>query len=166
MSDHLPEIDPALLRSAFGQFATGVCVLGVEADNGEPIGTTLNSFTSVSLDPPLLLVCLGHFLRSHDHVVTAPGFGISVLAESQRDVSRRFATRDGPKWSGFEAERGSHGGLLVPGALAQFDCMSERTERVGDHTLLIGRITGCRTRPGIGPLLYFSGRYDALSAAA
>lgn len=161
-----PALDPVVLRSAFGQFATGVCVLGLETQDGERIGMTLNSFTSVSLDPPLLLVCLGHFLRSHGHIVGAGGFGISVLAQSQQDVSVRFAKRDGPKWNGFEAERGRHGGLLVPGALAHFDCVTDRQELVGDHTLLIGRIVGCRTQPDIGPLLYFRGRYDALPTAA
>ena len=161
-----PAVDPGTMRSVFGHFATGVCVLGLETADGEAVGMTLNSFTSVSLDPPLLLVCLGHFLRSHDHAVSAPGFGISVLAQGQEEVSNRFATRDGPKWRGFDAIRGQRGGLLVPGALAHFDCVSERTEGVGDHTLLIGRVVGCRAELEAGPLLFFRGRYDALPTAA
>lgn len=159
-------LEPADLRTAFGQFATGVCILGLEAHSGERIGMTLNSFTSVSLDPPLLLVCLGHFLRSHDAAVGAAGFGISVLAHTQADISARFATRDGLKWNGFDAQRGQRGGLLVPGAIAHFDCVTERQERAGDHTLLIGRILGCHVEPDSDPLLYFRGRYDALKTAA
>lgn len=163
LADH--SIDPTTLRAAFGGFASGVCVIGVETADGEQFGATVNSFTSVSLAPPLLLVCLGHYMRSHDAMVQARGFGISVLAENQQSLSVRFASRGGPKWEGLEPERGGCGGLLVPGALTHFDCATERTLSIGDHTLLIGRVLACHTNKNERPLLYFRGRYDAITGS-
>lgn len=167
MMDSLPlPPDSAILRRAFGQFATGVCILGLEGPEGERIAVTVNSFTSVSLQPALLLVCLGHSLRSHDAISRAAGFGISVLAEGQDALSTRFASRDSKSWDGITPQRGARGGLLIPGAVAQFDCVRADLVVAGDHSLLIGQILDCRTAPDLKPLIYFRGRYDAVASAA
>lgn len=161
-----PQIPDALaLRGAFGHFATGICVLGAETVTGERLGLTLNSFSSLSLDPPLLLVSLGHFLRSHDQLIAARGFGLSILAEDQVEISQRFASREGLKWRDFPAVQGRLGGLTVPSAMASFDCAVERSVPAGDHTILIGRVLDCTTHETARPLLYFRGRYDRIAHA-
>lgn len=151
--------DPQSLRHAFGGFATGVCVLGGETADGARLGITLNSFTSVSLDPALLLVSLGRFLRSHDALVGISGFAISVLSEGQQEVADRFARRDGPKWQDFGFLRGAAGGLMVDGALACFDCRHHRSVPAGDHTLLIGEVLAISHDPDRHPLLFHRGAY-------
>lgn len=152
-------LDPLALRQAFGGFATGVCVLGAETTNGSRLGITLNSFTSVSLDPALLLVSIGQFLRSHDELTRLEGFSISVLSEGQQDVADRFAQRNGLKWQGFPARSGASGGLMVPGALAHFDCRRHKSVPAGDHTLLIGEILAAEHSPELSPLLFHRGSY-------
>lgn len=166
MTQPLPSLTPAALRAAFGQYATGVCVVGCETDTGERLGVTVNSFTSVSLAPALLLVCLDHGLRSHDGLTTARGLGISVLAADQQALSRRFAASNGPKWDEIDALRGDQGGLLVPGAVAHFDCAREAVHPAGDHSLLIARVLRCHIADDRRPLIFFRGRYDAIASAA
>lgn len=154
-----PEFDSKKLRDAFGHFATGVCVVGFVAQDGTKVGITVNSFTSLSLDPPLLLVCLGANLRSHDAMVSSGGFGVSVLADSQQDISGRFATRGGPKWDGMAFVKGHEGALMVPGAIAWFDCEAESTYPAGDHTILIGKVRTFMSDGEKRPLLFFRGAY-------
>ncbi len=154
-------VQPVQLREAFGQFATGVCVVGFAALDGTRVGVTVNSFTSLSLDPALLLVCLGHSLRSHDVMLSCGGFGVSVLAQNQRDVSHRFATRGGPKWDELSPIEGETGALMVPEAIAWFDCSVEATYPAGDHTILIGRIRKFKADAAKRPLLFFRGAYGA-----
>lgn len=153
--------DPGQLREAFGQFATGVCVVGFKAQDGARIGITVNSFTSLSLDPALLLVCLGQSLRSHDVMVACEGFGVSVLADGQQDISSRFAMRGGPKWDGISFIEGEAGALMVPDAIARFDCTTEAAYPAGDHTILVGRIRGFAVDGAKHPLLFFRGAYAA-----
>ena len=154
----LAEIDGMLMRQTAGQFATGVTVVTYEHE-GENFGATVNSFTSVSLDPALLLVSLGRFLRSHDALVGIKGFAISILAEGQQEVADRFARRDGPKWQDFGFRRGAAGGLMVEGALACFDCRHHRAVPAGDHTLLIGEVLAVGHDPDRHPLLFHRGSY-------
>lgn len=159
------EIEPKLLRRAFGQFATGVCVVGMQGEDGAQLGATVNSFTSVSLEPALLLVSLGHHLKALDAMLRAPGFGISVLSDSQQGHSNTFATSGASKWQSVAPIYGEQGGLLLPDALAHFDCAMHDTVLAGDHTLLIGRILSVTIQPERRPLLYFQGKYDALAVA-
>lgn len=151
------------LRRAFGQFATGVCVIGTQDDTGRRHGATVNSFTSVSLEPALLLVCLGHFMRSHDAFAGAKSFGVSVLGAAQQEAASHFAGKSDDKWASFPPLLGESGGLLLPDALARFDCTTEAVVPQGDHTLLIGRIHGVQLTDG-APLLYHGGKF-ALKAA-
>ena len=159
MDTALPEYDQKQLRDAFGHFATGVCVVGFVGQDGTRVGITVNSFTSLSLDPALLLVCLGTNLRSHDAMVSTGGFGVSVLSEDQRDISGRFATRGGPKWDGMSFIEGKEGALMVPDAIAWFDCEAEAAYPAGDHTILVGRVRNFMADKDKRPLLFFRGAY-------
>lgn len=156
-------IDPKALRHAFGHFPTGVCVVAASLPGGERIGLTVNSFTSVSLDPPLLLVCLARKLRSHDALVAAGGFAITVLHGEQAPVSARFATSGADKWLDMDATEGAAGGLILNPHLAWFDCEAHASMPAGDHTILLGRVLGHGTTEQAAPLLYYRGGYAALA---
>ncbi|MFY0691764.1 MAG: flavin reductase family protein [Paracoccaceae bacterium] len=150
--------DPRALRRAFGSFMTGVTVVTTRDAAGTPLGFTANSFTSVSLDPPLVLVCPGRFLSSYDAFATCQHFAVNVLAEGQEDVSDTFASFKGDRFAkvahGFDA----CGIPLIDGAIAQFSCATEQVHDAGDHCLLIGRVEGFSHSEGAG-LGYAGGRY-------
>lgn len=155
-------LDPAALRHSFGQFATGICVIGTTDRAGVRHGATVNSFTSVSLEPALLLVCLGHFMRSHDAFADSKGFGVSVLSHDQEAVARHFASKSDQKWPDDSFQSGTSGGLLLPRALARFDCVTHNVIKQGDHTLLIGRPLAVDHAEDCRPLIYFRGAFDRL----
>ena len=157
-------IDPRALREAFGHFATGVGIIGARTEDGERLGATVNSFTSVSLDPPLVLVCLGHFMRSHDAFVKTKGFSVSLLSHDQEELSSRFARVGADKWKDVGVQQGAAGGLIITPSLAHFDCITYETQVIGDHTILIGRVVSFASDRAIRPLLFFQGRYGNLSA--
>lgn len=144
--------DAAALRTAFGRFMTGVTVVTSRRSDGTPIGFTANSFTSISLDPPLLLVCPGQHLSSCEDFQTAPHFAVSILAEGQEAVANRFASsksdRFGPKdWRNGAAEM-----PLIDGRAAGFVCDVFNRVPAGDHTVLMGRVIAFDTSdaPGLG----------------
>ncbi len=153
-------LDPNALRSAFSRFMTGVTVVTTRTPEGEEVGFTANSFTSVSLNPPLLLVCPGNHLSSFDVFCRAKIFGVSVLAEGQEDVSNLFAASKEDrfaqcKWSA------PHGGIpLITGRAAGFVCDRHAAVPMGDHVILIGQVVHFdqADRPGLGygPDGYFS----------
>lgn len=158
MSLAVPAIDPKELRRAFGMFATGVLIVTTRA--GDRVhGMTANSFTSVSLDPPLVLICIDHrasikeALNDHGH------YGLSVLAQDQQHLSRHFSSRGNePLDVDFEDLAGLP---VVEGALAQFACRITQASDAGDHLIYIAEVTGYRHGPG-EPLLYFGGGYKQL----
>lgn len=163
--DKLSPLDKIALRRAFGSFPTGVCVAGAVVD-GHRIGLTVNSFSSVSLDPPLVLICLAHSLRSHDMFLRARGFAVSVLSQDQADISRRFATSAlVDKWSGVDALPGRCDGLIVDRHLAFFDCKAEQAVTSGDHTILIGRLIDYGHNRQLTPLVYCNGKYSVVHSA-
>lgn len=150
--------DPKALRHAFGGFATGVTVITTRQPDGTPRGFTANSFTSVSLDPPLLLVCLAKTAHSADVFATAPHFAVSVLAENQKAVSGLFASRAPDKFDQCAWTPGPADMPLIDGALARFTCARHQLVDAGDHLILIGRIEHFATAEG-QPLGYFRGNY-------
>lgn len=158
-ADTLPAIDSRSLRDSLGAFATGVCVVAARASDGRNLGVTVNSFCSVSLDPPLILVCIGRSLSSHDELLSCEGFTVSVLRDDQADLSAQFATRGGDKWDGVSHRPGLAGGLILEPHLACFDCVTHSRQDGGDHTILIGRVLDFTSHHG-APLLYFRGKYD------
>jgi flavin reductase (DIM6/NTAB) family NADH-FMN oxidoreductase RutF len=153
--------DPKALRNAFGAFATGVTVITTRQPDGTPRGFTANSFTSVSLDPPLLLVCVAKTARSADVFANAAHFAVNILAEDQKAVSGLFASRAPDKFDQCSWSPG-HGDVpLINGALAQFACANDQLVDAGDHLILIGRVVDFSTNQG-QPLGYFRGNYFSI----
>lgn len=135
-------LDPRALRDAFGAFLTGVTVVTTHNAEGAPIGFTANSFTSVSLDPPLLLVCLAKTSRNYAVLTEAKGFGVNILAEDQKDVSNTFARPVEDRFAAVDWKTGPLGSPVFSDVAAWFDCAMHDVVDAGDHVILIGRIEG------------------------
>lgn len=144
-------------RRALGQFATGVCIVTVRDADGHPQGLTVNSFASVSLEPPLVLWSLGRTSSVFAAFRNAPHFAVNVLSSDQLDLSNRFA-QPGERFAGLAWEEGHHGLPLFRGCLANFECVTSVVHEGGDHVIFIGEVTRYDARPGT-PLLYSGGRY-------
>ena len=159
--------EPRVLRDALGCFGTGVTVITTMTPEGEPIGLTANSFTSVSLDPPLILFSLAKTSGNLDIFRTARGFAVNVLHIGQQPVAGRFARRDGPRFEGMDwAQRGEGGGSpILAGSLASFDCKTYAVHEGGDHLIFIGEVEQAWFEPHRDPLLYFRGKYRRLHFA-
>lgn len=153
--------DPHALRRAFGSYLTGVTVVTTREPGGAPVGFTANSFTSVSLDPPLLLVCPGRFLSSFDSFATCTHFAVNVMSEGQEDVSNTFASFKGDRFARVAHHNDAHGSPLIQGALAQFSCAVDRRVEAGDHHILIGKVLDVTHAEGRG-LGYAQGQYFSL----
>ena len=148
--------DARALRDAFGAFLTGVTVVTTVDDAGAPIGFTANSFTSVSLDPPLLLVCLAKTSRNYATLTAAKGFGVNILSEDQKDVSNTFARPVEDRFAAVDWRIGPHGSPVFADVAAWFDCATHDVVDAGDHVILIGRVEGFDNSGKTGPrrLLY------------
>jgi flavin reductase (DIM6/NTAB) family NADH-FMN oxidoreductase RutF len=155
-------------RDAAGRFATGVTVVTVN-DGGTYRAMTANSFTSVSLDPPLLLICVDRETSMHDPIHETGAFAVNVLAEEQRPLSEMFARRGEltqPMGGAPFHVRGT-GSPLLEGVIAWFECEVWREYEGGDHTIYVGRVVDMSlTQPDGKPLLFFGGRYRAMDGAA
>jgi 3-hydroxy-9,10-secoandrosta-1,3,5(10)-triene-9,17-dione monooxygenase reductase component len=159
------ELNSRELRDAFGTFATGVTVITARRPDGEPIGVTANSFTSVSLSPPLALWCIARDSASAAAFADGAHFAVHVLTAAQRDVALRFATRGAEKFS-TGAIAGKQGPAPnVPGALCRLDCTVEQVHPGGDHLIVVGRIASVDRRVG-APLLFHGGRFGRLEVDA
>lgn len=156
--------DARSLRDAFGCFMTGVTVVTTVQD-GKPLGFTANSFSSVSLDPALLLVSIANRSANLAAFAAGSGFAVNVLSEGQKDLSARFARPSDDRFSDLYWRSGPAGNPLLPGVSAWFDCKLESAVLAGDHTILIGRIAGFETldAPGLG---YYRGAYITPAATA
>lgn len=135
-----PAIDIAEFRRALGAFVTGVTVVTTIQPDGSPRGFTANSFTSVSLDPPLILVCIAKTASSYAVFSQTKHFAISVLAEDQKAVSGVFASKAADKFSQVAWHRRVTGAPVMEGAAASFDCATHEVIDAGDHIILIGRV--------------------------
>jgi len=155
-------VDPAAFRRALGQFAAGVTIVTTRDGQGRSLGLTVTAFCSVSLEPPLVLVCVDHRSEAHVGFRHAGRFGISVLAEGQEDVSRRFAGGGAAKFAGLKLMDGGTGVPLIPGALAHLECRVAATHQAGDHMIYIGEVVAVDVQPG-RPLLYHDRDYRRLS---
>jgi flavin reductase (DIM6/NTAB) family NADH-FMN oxidoreductase RutF len=158
-------LDALEYRRVVGRFATGITVITTLLD-GEQHAMTCNSFTSVSLEPVLVLFCAEKIARFHDVVLSTGSWAVSVLAQGQEDVSRRFAVRGRPledQFAGLPHGVGAcTGAAVVEGALAALECRTVSTTDAGDHTVVIGEVIGLGVPDPAGdPLLYYEGRYRA-----
>jgi flavin reductase (DIM6/NTAB) family NADH-FMN oxidoreductase RutF len=149
------------LRMTMGRFATGVAVVTTIADR-VPHGMTVNSLTSVSLDPPLLLVSLMLDARTTDAVTRSGRFAASVVSSRQEHIARRFARGGTDHFDGLPLEYGAHDVPVVPGALAHLECATERVVPAGDHVLFIGHILRTCARDG-DPLTFYGGTFGEFS---
>lgn len=150
-------IDPLEMRQTMGKFATGVAVVTTEHD-GVPHGMTVNSLTSVSLDPPLLLVCFNRGARSSEAVTATGRFAVNILSSRQHEIAMRFAQRGENHFAGLELEYDGHRVPVVPRALAHLDCDVERVVEAGDHTVVFGAVVDLCARDG-DPLGFYGGRF-------
>ena len=152
--------DPQSLRRAFGAFATGVTVVTTVDAQGRRWGMTANSFTSVSLDPPLVIWSQSRTAGSHAAFLDAGRFAINLLGEDQIDVSRRFAgsTPATDRFDGLSVRDGIGGVPLIDGCVACFECETEAIHPGGDHVVFVGRVLRHERHPG-APLAYADGRY-------
>jgi flavin reductase (DIM6/NTAB) family NADH-FMN oxidoreductase RutF len=160
----LPEdfvLDPQLFRRACAQFATGIAIATVFDPQGAPHGMTVNSFTSVSLTPPLVLICVDYSANLLPFFRAASHYAINVLAEHQQALSQRFAQRGCDRFDGVEWRPGATGVPLLPAALAHLECATTQVIEAGDHAIFLAQVIHAACFPG-RPLLYFDSSYRQL----
>jgi flavin reductase (DIM6/NTAB) family NADH-FMN oxidoreductase RutF len=149
-------------RRACGRFATGVTVAGVLDREGFPHGLTVSSFTPVSLEPPLILICLGHAVTSIEHFRHARHFGISILREGDQSLSDQFAQKGQDRFEGVDWQAGETGVPLLACALAAIECAVYQRFTAGDHDILVGEVVRTCVNDG-APLVHFASRYRKLA---
>jgi flavin reductase (DIM6/NTAB) family NADH-FMN oxidoreductase RutF len=154
-------IDPFQFRQLLGHFATGVTILTLATPEGQPLGMTANSLASVSLEPPLISVCVDHEAEMHDVILQAPEFVVNVLASPQEALARRFSDKHEDRFDGVGYHRSPEGLILLDGVLAHVVCERHATYPAGDHTIVLGHVVGGATNDG-RPLLYYRGGYTVL----
>jgi len=157
--------DARTFRDALGCFATGVTVVTAMCPDGAPIGLTANSFTSVSLDPPLLLVCIANSAGSAPYLRDAERFAVNVLQIGQQPTSNRFAGKGEDRFAATPWAMGEFGTPVLTGSLSSFECARHAVHDGGDHFLLVGRVLKAIFEPRRDPLLYFRGKYRKLHFA-
>jgi len=151
-------------RDAIGRFLTGVTIVTTQLD-GEDFGTTASAVTSLSLEPPMLLVCLNATSDTRNAILDRRTFAVSVLADHQQQLARRFADKGRGKFAGVEIARGPSGAPLVDGALASLDCRVSDTITGGTHTVFLAHVIEAWARDG-APLAYFRGGFGQLGGGA
>jgi flavin reductase len=159
-------VDVSAFRRAMGSFPTGVTVVTVASEDGSMHGITVNSFSSVSLDPMLVLVCLNETSRGVGLIERAGAFVVNVLSAGQQDISRWFANRYRPPGStmfdGVPFEPGATGCPVLVDATASFDCRLRESHRAGDHLIVLGEVVALVHRPQLEPLIFHAGSYKSL----
>lgn len=153
-----PLPSPAALRTALGRFATGVAIVTCRDVDGSAVGLTANSLASLSLDPPLLLWSLRRASGSLAAFDASPHFAVNVLAETQVDLSRRFASAVADKFAHGHWADGLGGAPVLSGCAAVFECALEARQELGDHVLYIGRVLRLADA-ALAPLLFQGGHY-------
>ncbi len=154
-------MDAREFRNVMGHFATGVAVITTKDLSGIPFGLTVNSFTSLSLDPPLVIVCVDKTVDCYTCFDESKVFAVNVLSEEQEELSRRFATKGIEKFEGLKWRMGEHASPLLDGVVATIECKVTRSYEGGDHTIFLGEILNA-TAKGDRPLLFFKGNYNRL----
>jgi 3-hydroxy-9,10-secoandrosta-1,3,5(10)-triene-9,17-dione monooxygenase reductase component len=150
--------DDARFRTVLGHFATGVTII-TAMDGTEPVGLAANSFTSLSLDPPLVLFCVAYSSTTWPRIEAAGKFAVNVLGEEHEEVSRRFATRGVDKFASTAWHTGVSGSPVLDDAIAYVDCRFEAEHPGGDHKIVVGRVLDVDVVDGARPLLFYRGGY-------
>ncbi|MBA3645506.1 MAG: flavin reductase family protein [Gemmatimonadaceae bacterium] len=154
-------IDSDAFRSAMGRFASGVTVVTTCAPDKTDYGMTASAFCSVSLDPPLILVCVEKVATLHDAIVSCSHFAVNVLAHNQEQLARRFAEVEGNRFEGIGFSRGVQSMPIIDDALAVLECKRVKTYDGGDHTIVVGEVEIAAWRDD-KPLLYYRGGYAGI----
>lgn len=154
-------VDPDDFKAALGLWASGITVVTAQGPDG-PVGLTASAFSSLSLHPPLVLVCIGQASYHHEHLTQAEAFGVHILDAAQEEISNTFAFKRGDRFEGLEVEEGPLGAPLLPGALARLCCERYEVLEGGDHSILIGRVLRADVSDG-EPLAWWKGGYRRLA---
>ena len=152
------DVDELAFRDVLGHFATGVTIVTAN-DGGEQVGMSANSFTSVSLDPPLVAFCAAHSSTTWPRIRSAGHFCVNVLAEHQADVAKLFSVRGVDRFAAIEWVPSATGAAIIEGALAWVDCEIYDEHVAGDHVIVIGKVVGCEAFAMRHPLLFFRGGF-------
>lgn len=152
-------IDSSAMRRVLGHFATGVTVITTRDRNGRFYGLTANAFSSVSLAPPLLLVCVDKKAETYPFFAESKVFTVNILAAGQEDISRRFAVSGGEKFEGIAYRVGANGAPILDGALAYIECRVWSECDGGDHTIYLGEVLEAQVAGEGKPLLFYRGGY-------
>jgi 3-hydroxy-9,10-secoandrosta-1,3,5(10)-triene-9,17-dione monooxygenase reductase component len=157
-------LDAAHYRTVLGHFVTGVTIITTD-DAGHPTGMAANSFTSVSLDPPLVAFCAAHTSSTWATIRHTGAFCVNVLAEDQEDVCRVFAAKGTDKFQGVGWRPGPTGSPVIEDALAWIDCEVDAVHEAGDHVIVVGRVVEMDVAPadGQGPLVFYRGGYGRMA---
>lgn len=154
-------LPPEEFRRACARYPTGIAIATVEAPDRTPQGLTVNSFTSVSLEPPLVLVCIAKTATAYSAFQVAKGFAVNILREAQIDLSQHFASSKAERFDGLAWREGLHGAPVLDGVLAVLECAMHGSFEAGDHTVFVGLVEHAESHEGI-PLLFFASAYRKL----
>ena len=155
-------IDKDEFRKAMSRFASSVTVVTTRTEDGEPKGLTVSAFCSLSLEPPLVLICIEKNASLHQFLREGAHFAVNILSEEQELVSRRFASRDPSRFEGVGHKKGATGSPLLEDVIAHVECVVTASYPAGDHTIFIGQVEAAQTTEG-KPLAYFRGGYSRLA---
>ena len=159
------ELTPNLLRETFGKFATGVTVMSLSDGEGRALGVTANSFTSVSLEPPLILWCLRCEASIHPLFMENERFAVNILAADSKILSDRQASKHNHVLPEGTYHLAASGVPVLGGAMASLSCRTIRRDAGGDHTIFLAKVEHIQTGQGGDPLLFFGGQYHALAGS-
>ncbi|MEQ9145037.1 MAG: flavin reductase family protein [Parvibaculaceae bacterium] len=157
------DLENRAFRNALGEFATGVAAVTTVGEDGQAIGLTVNSFSSVSLDPPLVLWCLDKGSDTLPAFSNCSGFTINILSAAQQSLSNKLATQGNHGLEGVSVSEGVNGCAKVDEALATFECEIAARHDAGDHIILVGKVVAFDRRDAQAPLIYHRGAYCALA---
>ena len=155
-------VSPETFRHACGRFATGVAIAAVMDESGVPHGLTVSSFASVSLEPPLVLICLGHAVTNIEEFRRSRYFSLSFLRQEQLHLSNHFAQKGYDRFTGVPWCAGDSGAPLILGALGALECALYQRFTSGDHDIFVGEVLRAQATEG-SPLIHFAGRYRKLA---
>jgi flavin reductase (DIM6/NTAB) family NADH-FMN oxidoreductase RutF len=154
-------VTPDEFRSVLGRFPSGVTVVTTKAGDGSDQGMTVSAFSSVSLDPPLVLICIEKTASAYDALTAAPGFVVNILSVSQEQIARRFSIVDIDRFEGVGYSRSPNGLAVLDDVLGVIECATFAMHDAGDHTIIVGEVEAARAQNGT-PLLYYRGGYAQL----
>ena len=155
-------VEKAEFRRALGHFASGVAVVTSKFEDGQIAGVTVTAFSSLSLEPPLVLICIDKRARMHDRLQPGGNFAVNILSQDQEFVSRRFASSEPDPFREIGYREGTTGAPLIHGALGTLECRIVEGLPGGDHTIVVGEVEATHVAEG-KPLVYFRGGYNQLA---